>query len=63
MSRAIPVRCLARPLAGGLVVPYVSLIHNGHTVFGNLDADRFCEPLALAAVLQEQLLESPILAA
>ncbi|MEV5850388.1 cell envelope biogenesis protein OmpA [Streptomyces sp. NPDC051985] len=40
MSRAIPVRCLARPLAGGLVVPYVSLIHNGHAVFGSLDADR-----------------------
>ncbi|MEU5281677.1 hypothetical protein AB0G87_35310 [Streptomyces asoensis] len=40
MSRAIPVRCLARPLAGGLIVPYVSLIHNGHAVFGSLDADR-----------------------
>ena len=40
MSPAIPVRCLARPLAGGLVVPYVSLIHNGHAVFGSLDADR-----------------------
>ncbi|MFI1408786.1 cell envelope biogenesis protein OmpA [Streptomyces sp. NPDC020707] len=40
MSPAIPVRCLARPLAGGLVVPYVSLIHNGYAVFGSLDADR-----------------------
>lgn len=40
ISRAIPVRCLARPLAGGLVVPYVSLIHNEHAVFGSLDADR-----------------------
>nr|WP_205614708.1 cell envelope biogenesis protein OmpA [Streptomyces chartreusis] len=40
MSPGIPVRCLARPLAGGLVVPYVSLIHNGHAVFGSLDADR-----------------------
>lgn len=36
----IPVRCLARPLAGGLVVPWVSLIHNGHAAFGSLDADR-----------------------
>ncbi|MFD9284636.1 cell envelope biogenesis protein OmpA [Streptomyces mirabilis] len=40
MSPAIPVRCLAQPLAGGLVVPWVSLIHNGHAVFGSLDADR-----------------------
>ena len=40
MSPAIPVRCLAQPLAGGLVVPWVSLIHNGHADFGSLDADR-----------------------
>jgi hypothetical protein len=40
MSPAIPVRCLTRPLAGGLVMPWVSLIHNGHAVFGSLDADR-----------------------
>ncbi|MET9089433.1 cell envelope biogenesis protein OmpA, partial [Streptomyces sp. NPDC004237] len=40
MSPAIPVRCLTRPLAGGLVVPYVSLVHNGHAVFGSIDAGR-----------------------
>ncbi|WP_369383293.1 cell envelope biogenesis protein OmpA [Streptomyces sp. cg36] len=36
----IPVRCCHRPLAGGLVVPWVSLTHNGHTAFGSLDASR-----------------------
>ncbi|MFF3957366.1 cell envelope biogenesis protein OmpA [Streptomyces sp. NPDC001890] len=36
----IPQRCADRPLAGGLVVPYVSLIHDGHAAFGTLDADR-----------------------
>ena len=36
----IPQRCARRPLAGGLVVPYVSLIHGGHAAFGSLDADR-----------------------
>ncbi|MFF8717540.1 cell envelope biogenesis protein OmpA [Streptomyces sp. NPDC015184] len=40
MNSAVPVRCLARPLAGGLVVPWVSLVHNGHAVFGSLDAGR-----------------------
>jgi hypothetical protein len=37
---AIPQRCVHRPLAGGLVVPYVTLIHDGHAAFGVLDADR-----------------------
>ncbi|MGW3335759.1 cell envelope biogenesis protein OmpA [Streptomyces rubiginosohelvolus] len=36
----IPQRCAHRPLASGLVVPYVSLIHGGHAAFGTLDADR-----------------------
>jgi hypothetical protein len=36
----IPQRCAHRPLAGGLVVPYVSLIPGGHAAFGTLDADR-----------------------
>lgn len=36
----IPQRCARRPLAGGLVVPWVSLIHGGHAAFGSLDADR-----------------------
>ena len=36
----IPQRCARRPLAGGLVVPYVTLIHDGHTAFGVLDADK-----------------------
>lgn len=36
----IPQRCAHRPVSGGLVVPYVSLIHNGHAAFGSLDADR-----------------------
>ncbi|GGP80841.1 hypothetical protein GCM10010278_69220 [Streptomyces melanogenes] len=36
----IPVRCLHRPLFQGLVVPWVSLTHNGHTAFGSLDASR-----------------------
>ncbi|MET7490592.1 cell envelope biogenesis protein OmpA [Streptomyces sp. NPDC005538] len=36
----IPQRCAHRPLAGGLVVPYVSLIHGGHAAFGTLDADQ-----------------------
>ncbi|WP_199839321.1 cell envelope biogenesis protein OmpA [Streptomyces sp. NRRL F-5122] len=36
----IPHRCARRPLAGGLVVPWVSLIHDGHAAFGSLDADR-----------------------
>lgn len=37
---SIPERCRHRPLSGGLVVPYVSLIHGGHAVFGTLDANR-----------------------
>jgi hypothetical protein len=37
---SIPQRCARRPLAGGLVVPWVSLIHGGHAAFGSLDADR-----------------------
>ncbi|AZP14718.1 cell envelope biogenesis protein OmpA [Streptomyces aquilus] len=37
---AIPQRCADRPLAGGLVVPYVTLIHGGHAAFGVLDADK-----------------------
>ncbi|GAB1331782.1 cell envelope biogenesis protein OmpA [Streptomyces sennicomposti] len=36
----IPQRCARRPLAGGLVVPWVSLIHGGHAAFGSLDAER-----------------------
>ncbi|MFD7708613.1 cell envelope biogenesis protein OmpA [Streptomyces sp. NPDC059786] len=36
----VPQRCARRPLAGGLVVPYVSLVHGGHAAFGSLDADR-----------------------
>ncbi|ONK13256.1 cell envelope biogenesis protein OmpA [Streptomyces sp. MP131-18] len=39
----IPVRCAHRPTSGGLVVPAVSLVHNGHAVFGNLDAARVRE--------------------
>ncbi|MFF8932264.1 cell envelope biogenesis protein OmpA [Streptomyces longwoodensis] len=37
---AIPERCARRPLSGGLVVPYVTLIHDGHAAFGVLDADK-----------------------
>lgn len=37
---AIPQRCAHRPLAGGLVVPWVTLIHGGHAALGVLDADR-----------------------
>ncbi|MEJ8654960.1 cell envelope biogenesis protein OmpA [Streptomyces sp. MS1.AVA.4] len=37
---SIPQRCARRPLAGGLVVPWVSLIHGGHAAFGSLDAGR-----------------------
>jgi len=37
---SIPQRCARRPLSGGLVVPWVSLIHGGHAAFGSLDADR-----------------------
>ncbi|MGW7365413.1 cell envelope biogenesis protein OmpA [Streptomyces sp. NPDC054841] len=37
---SIPQRCARRPLAGGLVVPWVSLIHDGHAAFGSLDAER-----------------------
>ncbi|MGX1247444.1 hypothetical protein RKD46_008633 [Streptomyces pseudovenezuelae] len=40
MNPAIPQRCAHRPLAGGLVVPWISLIHNGHAAFGSLDAER-----------------------
>ena len=36
----VPQRCAGRPLAGGLVVPWVSLIHGGHAAFGSLDAER-----------------------
>ncbi|MFJ4790991.1 cell envelope biogenesis protein OmpA [Streptomyces sp. NPDC088794] len=36
----IPQRCAHRPLAGGLVVPYVTLIHDGRAAFGVLDADK-----------------------
>ncbi|MFD0067407.1 cell envelope biogenesis protein OmpA [Streptomyces sp. NPDC056690] len=38
--QAIPHRCAQQPLAGGLVVPYVTLVHNGHAAFGALDAGR-----------------------
>ncbi|CAL9327799.1 hypothetical protein SUDANB56_00009 [Streptomyces sp. enrichment culture] len=44
---SIPQRCARRPLAGGLVVPWVSLVHGGHAAFGSLDAER-----ALAAFLR-----------
>ncbi len=44
---SIPQRCACRPLAGGLVVPWVSLVHGGHAAFGSLDAER-----ALAAFLR-----------
>ncbi|WP_177235416.1 cell envelope biogenesis protein OmpA [Streptomyces sp. MUSC 14] len=37
---SIPQRCTRRPLSGGLVVPWVALIHDGHAAFGALDADR-----------------------
>ncbi|WP_229919719.1 hypothetical protein [Streptomyces minutiscleroticus] len=40
MSRAIPQRCAGRPLSGGLVVPWISLVHGGHAVFGSMDAAR-----------------------
>ncbi|MGV9705320.1 cell envelope biogenesis protein OmpA [Streptomyces sp. NPDC003483] len=36
----IPQRCMHRPLSGGLVVPYVTFTHGGHTAFGSLDAER-----------------------
>ncbi|MCX4919843.1 cell envelope biogenesis protein OmpA [Streptomyces sp. NBC_00687] len=36
----IPQRCARRPLSGGLVVPYVSVIHGGHAAFGSLHAER-----------------------
>lgn len=36
----IPQRCMHRPLSGGLVVPYVSLVHGGHAAFGTLNAER-----------------------
>ncbi|MFF3313841.1 cell envelope biogenesis protein OmpA [Streptomyces sp. NPDC002952] len=36
----IPQRCARRPLSGGLVVPHVSLIHDGHAAFGSLHAER-----------------------
>ncbi|MGW4102024.1 hypothetical protein [Streptomyces sp. NPDC004976] len=41
---SIPQRCARRPLSGGLVVPWVSLIHGGHAAFGSLDADRALTP-------------------
>ncbi|MFD4588306.1 cell envelope biogenesis protein OmpA [Streptomyces sp. NPDC058434] len=37
---SIPQRCGRRPMAGGLVVPWVSLIHGGRAAFGSLDAER-----------------------
>lgn len=37
---AIPQRCAHRPQSGGLVVPYVTLIHGGHAAFGVLDAGK-----------------------
>ncbi|MDQ0994806.1 cell envelope biogenesis protein OmpA [Streptomyces sp. V3I7] len=43
----IPQRCADRPQSGGLVVPYVSVVHNGHAAFGSLDAER-----TLAALLR-----------
>ncbi|MFF0766536.1 hypothetical protein ACFYWH_42110 [Streptomyces sp. NPDC003737] len=49
---SIPRGCARRPLAGGLVVPWVSLIHDGHAAFGSLDADQAAalEALALPAL-------------
>ncbi|MCC9690225.1 MULTISPECIES: hypothetical protein [unclassified Streptomyces] len=44
---SIPQRCARRPLAGGLVVPWVSLVPGGHAAFGSLHAER-----ALAAFLR-----------
>jgi hypothetical protein len=35
------VRCAGRPLSGGLVVPWITLEHNGHAVFGGLDHRRW----------------------
>ncbi|MEU6511036.1 cell envelope biogenesis protein OmpA [Streptomyces sp. NPDC046942] len=37
---SIPQRCAHRPRSGGLVVPWVTLIHDGHAALGVLDADR-----------------------
>ncbi|CAM5730760.1 MULTISPECIES: cell envelope biogenesis protein OmpA [Streptomyces] len=34
----VPLRCVGRPLSGGLVVPWITLEHNGHVVFGAIDS-------------------------
>jgi len=39
MNAPIPMRCAARPTAGGLVVPWISLMHSGHAAFGTINAD------------------------
>jgi hypothetical protein len=39
-SPAIPLVCTDRPLAGGLVVPWITLIHNGHPILGVVDERR-----------------------
>lgn len=40
MTSSLPQRCAHRPLAGGLVVPWVSLVHNGHAAFGSINTKR-----------------------
>ncbi|MEU0924536.1 cell envelope biogenesis protein OmpA [Streptomyces malaysiensis] len=33
----VPVRCIHRPLKGGLVVPWIAFTHDGHVAFGGVD--------------------------
>lgn len=55
----IPVRCAHRPTSGGLVVPAVSIVHNGHAVFGSLDSRRLRRVLLgrLCQVCEQPLTE------
>ncbi|MFE9428996.1 cell envelope biogenesis protein OmpA [Kitasatospora sp. NPDC006697] len=55
----VPIRCRERQLVGGLVVPWISYEHGGHSAFGTVDAVRAQQALAerLCQVCGEQLEE------
>jgi hypothetical protein len=36
----VPLRCAGRPLVGGFVVPWITLVHDGRAHFGRLDENR-----------------------
>lgn len=56
---SVPIRCRSRQLVGGLVVPWISFQHGGHSAFGTIDAVRAQQALTerLCQVCGEELEE------